>query len=60
MSDSEDFSGSEDGNFKPAFELSELPAEVLKRVKALKNLQFANIKHEVEYYHEIHKLDLKY
>jgi hypothetical protein len=62
MSDSEDFSGSEDGKFKfkPAFELSELPAEVLRRVKALKNLQFANIKHEVEYYHEIHKLDLKY
>jgi len=33
---------------------------VIKRVKALKNLQFANIKHEVEYYHEVHKLDLKY
>jgi len=62
MSDSEDFSGSEDGKFKfkSAFDLSELPAEVLKRVKALKNLQFANIKHEVDYYNEIHKLDLKY
>jgi len=62
MSDSEDFSGSEDGKFKfkPTFDLSELPPEVLKRVNALKNLQLANIKHEVEYYHEVHKLDLKY
>jgi len=62
MSDSEDFSGSEDGKFKfkQTFDLSELPQEVQKRVKALKNIQFANIKHEVEYYHEIHKLDLKY
>eukprot|EP00092_Neocalanus_flemingeri_P008368 GFUD01009024.1.p1 GENE.GFUD01009024.1~~GFUD01009024.1.p1 ORF type:complete len:327 (+),score=132.37 GFUD01009024.1:169-1149(+) len=62
MSDSEEFSGSEDEKFrfKPAFDLCELPAEVIKRVKALKNLQYANIKHEVDYYNEIHKLDLKY
>jgi len=62
MSDSEEFSGSEDGKFKfkPAFDLSELPPEVLKRVNALKNLQLANVKHEVEYYNEVHKLDLKY
>jgi len=63
MSDiEEDLSGSDDEmfQFKPTFDLSELPAEVIKRVKALKNLQFSNIKHEVEYYNEIHKLDLKY
>jgi len=62
MSDSEEFSGSEDGKFKfkPAFDLSELPPEVLKRVNALKNLQLANVKHEVEYYKEVHQLDLKY
>merc|ERR1711892_692559 len=63
MSDSEDgMSGSEDEKFrlKPSFDLGELPAEVTKRVKALKNLHHSNIKHEVEYYKEIHKLDLKY
>jgi len=62
MSDSEDLSGSEDGKFKlkPTFDIAELPAEVIKRVKALKNLQFSNIKHEVDYYNEVHKLDLKY
>jgi len=38
MSDSEEFSGSEDGKFKfkAALDLSELPPEVLKRVNALK------------------------
>ena len=62
MSDSEDGMCSEDEKFrfKPTVDLCELPAEVLKRVKALKNLQFGNLKHEVEYYHEVHKLDLKY
>jgi len=60
MSDSEDLSGSEDGDFRPAFDLSELSPEVLKRVNALKNLQLANHQHEVEYHNELHKLDLKY
>jgi len=61
MSDSEEFSDDED--FKPkasAVNLDDLPPDVLRRVKALKNLQLANIKHEVAYYNEIHKLDLKY
>jgi len=63
MSDSEkDFSGCEDEKFKfkPSLDLEDLPSEVIKRVNALKNLQFANLKHEVEYYNEVHKLDLKY
>lgn len=40
--------------------VDELPPEVLRRVKALKNIQLSNIKHEVEYYKELHQLDLKY
>jgi len=52
--------GEEQFRFKPTFDLCDLPAEVIKRVKALKNLQYENIKHEVEYYKELHKLDLKY
>ena len=40
--------------------LDELPPEVLRRVKALKNIQLCNIKHEVEYYKELHQLDIKY
>jgi len=63
MSGSKDaMSGDEDDQFrfKPTFDLCDLPAEVIRRVKALKNLQYANIKHEVEYYKEVHRLDLKY
>merc|ERR1711997_667129 len=64
MSDSEDFSGDEAGQkfqFKTDFnKADELAPEVLRRVKALKNIQLENVKHEVEYYKELHKLDLKY
>merc|ERR1712045_401577 len=66
MSDSEDFSGNEGGEvqpfqFKTNFNTIEnLAPEVLRRVKALKNIQLENVKHEVEYYKELHKLDLKY
>jgi len=62
MSSSEDemSGGEEQFRFKPTIDLCDLPAEVIKRVKALKNLQHENIKHEVEYYKELHKLDLKY
>jgi len=64
MSDSEELSGSEDGDMKfklkAVIDINDLPPEVNRRVKALKNLQFENIKHEVEYYNEVHKLDLKY
>ena len=70
MSDSEDFSGDEEGGklkFQPTlrsynktfwwkwkviidnfdFSVEDQPLEVIKRVKALKKLQFENIKHEV-------------
>merc|ERR1712029_861281 len=66
MSDSEDLSGDDGGQgekflFKTEFnKVDELPPEVFKRVKALKNIQLDNVKHEVEYYKELHKLDLKY
>merc|ERR1712045_199399 len=66
MSDSEDFSGNEGGEvqpfqFKTNFNTIEnLAPEVLRRVKALKNIQLENVKQEVEYYKELHKLDLKY
>lgn len=62
MSDSEDFSEDEGGKFKfkQTIGLDDYPPEVIKRVKALKNLQLTNIKHEVAYFNEIHKLDLKY
>jgi len=61
-SSEDDMSGGEEDQFrfKPTFDLCDLPAEVIRRVKALKNLQYANIKHEVEYYKELHQLDLKY
>jgi len=63
MSDSEDISGDEDGErpgLRPTFNLEDQPLEVIKRIKALKKLQFENVKHEVRYYEECHKLDLKY
>merc|ERR1712013_497079 len=62
MSDSEDFSEDEGGKqkFQPTLSVEDQPLEVIKRVKALKKLQFENIKHEVRYYEECHKLDLKY
>ena len=47
--------------FKTDFnKADELAPEVLRRVKALKNIQLENVKQEVEYYKELHKLDLKY
>lgn len=62
MSDSEDFSDDEGGKmkFQPTFSLEDQPLEVIRRVKALKKLQFENIKQEVAYYAECHALDLKY
>merc|ERR1719466_28048 len=63
MSDSEDFSGDEEGGklkFQPTLSVEDQPLEVIKRVKALKKLQFENIKNEVRYYEECHKLDLKF
>lgn len=62
MSDSEEFSDDEGGRAKLGFtpSLEDQPLEVIKRIKALKKLQFENIKHEVRYYEECHKLDLKY
>merc|ERR1712227_1089636 len=66
MSDSEDLSGDDGGQgekflFKTEFnKVDELPPEVFRRVKALKNIQLDNVIHEVEYYKELHKLDLKY
>ena len=39
MSYSEEHSGSEDGDFRPAFDLSELSLDILKRINAMKNLQ---------------------
>ena len=64
MSDSEELSGEEGGEkfqFKTEFsKVDQLPAEVARRVKALKNIQLDSVKHEVEYYKELHQLDLKY
>jgi len=63
MSDSEEFSADEEEGkekFRPAFSIEDQPLEVIKRIKALKKLQFENIKLEVKYYEECHKLDLKY
>merc|ERR1712156_883240 len=57
MSDSEDFSEDEGGKqkFQPTLSVEDQPLEVIKRVKALKKLQFKNIKHEVRYYKELTK-----
>merc|ERR1711884_249363 len=64
MSESEELSGDEGGEqFQFQEELSkvaQLPPEVQRRVNALKNLLLSNVKHEVEYYKELHQLDLKY
>jgi len=63
MSDSEDFSDDEGGKFKLKDVLSPLESlslPELKRVNALRNLQLANARHEVEYFRELHRLDLKY
>ena len=64
MSESEEFSGDEGGEqFQFQEELSkvaQLAPEVARRVGALKNIQLDSVKHEVEYYKELHQLDLKY
>ena len=56
---------SEDGADKFQFktdlkEVESFPPEVQRRVNALKNLLLSNVKQEVEYYKELHQLDLKY
>jgi len=65
MSDSEEVSGDEGGKLKFLLKadlnkIDDLPPEVQRRVKALKNIQLENIKQEVDYYKELHQLDLKY
>merc|ERR1711973_363293 len=65
MSDSEEISGDEGGKHKFLLKadlnkMDDLPPEVQRRVKALKNIQLENIKQEVDYYKELHQLDLKY
>jgi len=63
MSDNEDFSDDDGAPFKfktVVNPIDSLPVEVLKRVNALRNLQLTNLKYEVEYFRELHKLDLKY
>ena len=37
-----------------------IPKDILRRVKALKNIQLENVKHEIEYYRRIHQLDLEF
>jgi len=52
-----------DGKFQFKTDLKDvdvLAPEVELRVNALKNLLLSNVKHEVEYYKELHQLDLKY
>jgi len=63
MSSSDEIS--EDGDTKFQFktdlrEVESLAPEVQRRVNALKNLLLSNVKTEVEYYKELHQLDLKY
>jgi len=65
MSDSEDISGDDAGKMqfllKAALnKIDDLPPVVQRRVKALKNIQLENVKKEVDYYKELHQLDLKY
>ena len=38
----------------------QIPRDILRRVKALKNIQLENVKHEIEYYKRIHQLDLEF
>ena len=53
--------GGEQFQFKTDLrEVESFPPEVQSRVNALKNLLLSNVKHEVEYYKELHQLDLKY
>ena len=59
MGDSEDCaSEGSDGEFLPG--ATDLPPAVRRRVNALKQIQLATFRQEVEYYREIHQLDLKY
>lgn len=37
-----------------------IPKDILRRVKALKNIQLENVKHEIKYYRKIHQLDLEF
>ena len=38
----------------------QIEPDIARRVKALKNIQLENVKHEIEYHQKIHKLDLQY
>merc|ERR1712241_512365 len=63
MSSEDEMSDQEDGKFQFKTDLKDvdaLPPEVELRVNALKNILLSNVKHEVEYYKELHQLDLKY
>ena len=40
--------------------IKQIPKDILRRVKALKNIQLENVKHEIEYYKKIHHLDLEF
>merc|ERR1711997_591391 len=63
MSSEDEISDQENQKFQFKTDLKDvdvLPPEVEQRVNALKNLLLSNVKHEVEYYKELHQLDLKY
>jgi len=55
-------SESEDEDFNPPLgvEVRRLPPVMQGRVKALKNIQLDTVKAEVDYYREVHQLDLKF
>jgi len=57
MSDTESMDGDV---YQPCLDISTLPQVVKNRVKALKKLQMGVAKAEVEYYKEVHQLDVKY
>merc|ERR1711971_1174404 len=63
MSSEDELSDQGDEKFRFKTDLKDvdvLPPEVEQRVNALKNLLLSNVKQEVEYYKELHQLDLKY
>merc|ERR1711997_590659 len=63
MSSEDEISDQENQKFQFKTDLKDvdvLPPEVEQRVNALKNILLSNVKHEVEYYKELHQLDLKY
>merc|ERR1719266_2391664 len=63
MSSEDEISDQENQKFQFKTDLKDvdvLPPEVEQRVNALRNLLLSKVKHEVEYYKELHQLDLKY